>query len=337
MTEKNLFIIQQSQIFINMNKQYCYIFKYLIIVTIIIYKVIILLNYNKYLNKKKKNEIIKKIKVCLCTLGKNENKYIKEFVMYYKKFGVDKIFLYDNNDIDGEKFEEVIYDFINKGFVEIKNWRGVEKAQFNIMNNCYQNNYNKYDWLIFYDIDEFIYLKNYNNIKLFLNESKFTNCGKIELNWLHLKNDNLIYYDNRPLSIRFNEKELNVINNNSNYHPQIKSILRGHIPNIHISCLHRLTSQVEACDGHGRKSLVVGIKTMDPDYENYYIIHYFGKSLEEFIEKAKKGSAAIGKNNISIMAKINRYFEIYNYNKEKIDYIEKETGMNLSKYKLNLK
>lgn len=37
------------------------------------------------------------------------------------------------------------------------------------------------------------------------------------------------------------------------------------------------------------------------------------------------------------MAKINRYFEIYNYNKEKIDYIEKETGMNLSMYKLNLK
>lgn len=173
--------------------------------------------------------------------------------MYYKKYGVDKIFLYDNNDIDGEKFEEVIYDFINKGFVEIKNWRGIQKAQFNIMNNCYQNNYNKYDWLIFYDIDEFIYLKNYNNIKLFLNQSKFTNCGKIELNWLHFKNDNLLYYDNRPLSIRFNEKEINVINNNSNYHPQIKSILKGHIPNIHISCLHRLTSQVEACDGHGKK------------------------------------------------------------------------------------
>jgi hypothetical protein len=52
---------------------------------------------------------------------------------------------------------------------------------------------------------------------------------------------------------------------------------------------------------------------MNPDYENYYINHYFGKSLEEFIEKSKRGSAAIGKNNISIMAKINRYFEILVY------------------------
>ena len=32
-----------------------------------------------------------------------ENKYIREFVEFYEKHGVDKIFLYDNNDIDGEK------------------------------------------------------------------------------------------------------------------------------------------------------------------------------------------------------------------------------------------
>ena len=48
----------------------------------------------------------------------------------------------------GENFEEII-----------KNWRGIEKAQFKIMNDCYKNNYDIFDWLIFYDIDEFIYLK----------------------------------------------------------------------------------------------------------------------------------------------------------------------------------
>ena len=39
-----------------------------------------------------------KSKVCLCTLGKQENRYIREFVSYYKKLGVDKIYLYDNNN-----------------------------------------------------------------------------------------------------------------------------------------------------------------------------------------------------------------------------------------------
>ena len=125
------------------------------------------------------NNIIKNIKVCICTLGKNENKYIKEFVEYYKNYGIDKIILYDNNDVDGERFEVIINDYIKQGFVEIKNWRGMEKVQFKIMNNCYQNNYQKFDWLIFYDIDEFIYLKNYNNIKIFLNHPKFVNVEEL--------------------------------------------------------------------------------------------------------------------------------------------------------------
>ena len=44
---------------------------------------------------------------------------------------------------------------------------------------CYKNNYNNYDWLIFNDIDEYLYLKNYNNIKTFLNQFKFRNCENI--------------------------------------------------------------------------------------------------------------------------------------------------------------
>ena len=43
----------------------------------------------KMITEKKNNEL----KVCLCTLGKNENKYAREFVQHYKNLNVDK-FLY---------------------------------------------------------------------------------------------------------------------------------------------------------------------------------------------------------------------------------------------------
>ena len=81
------------------------------------------------------------IRVCACTLGKNENKYIKEFVQHYENYGVDKIFLYDNNDIDGERFENVINDYYEKGFIDKLNWKEKKEQQFNIMNNCYMKNY----------------------------------------------------------------------------------------------------------------------------------------------------------------------------------------------------
>ena len=299
--------------------------------TVIIF--IFLSGYDFIKNKYKANQI----RVCLCTLGKNENRYINEFVEHYKKYNIDKIFIYDNNDINGEKFEEKLLTDIEKGFVEINNWRGLEKVQFKIMNDCYNKNYNKFDWFIFYDIDEFIYLKYFNNIKEFLNQQIFNKCDKIELNWIHrVEKGDLLSYDNRPLSVRFKYKEKNILK--KDYYPQIKSIIRGHYPNITIGCLHKLTSGLRSCNGFGKKSINIdGIKTMMPDYKINYINHYYGKSLEEFIEKIKRGSAAIGRTNISIIAKINRYFDIYDIEEKKINYMEKKLFINLSNYKMKLK
>ena len=47
------------------------------------------------------------IKIALCTMGKQENLYVKEFIYYYKKLGVDTIFIYDDNDYNTEKFSDV--------------------------------------------------------------------------------------------------------------------------------------------------------------------------------------------------------------------------------------
>ena len=90
-----------------------------IIIKIIILSFLFLIHFlfTKILFKYFNN--INNIKVCVCTLGKNENKYIREFVQHYKAYGIDKIFLYDNNDIDGERFENVINEYQEKGFVDI--------------------------------------------------------------------------------------------------------------------------------------------------------------------------------------------------------------------------
>ena len=142
----------------------------------------------------KNNSSMNRTKVCICTLAKSENRYIREFIDHYKNYGVDKIYLYDNNDINGENFEEVINDYIINGFVEVINWRGKRQPTYPILNNCYKNNFENYDWLIFYDIDEFIHLSNYSNVKDFLDEPKFKNCQLVHLNLLcHTDNNNIIY------------------------------------------------------------------------------------------------------------------------------------------------
>ena len=265
-----------------------------------------------------------RIKICICTVGKNENRYIKEYVEYYKNYGVDKIFLYDNNNINGEKFENIIKDYITQNFVEIKNWRGIKSPQMMIYNDCYNKNYNKYEWLIFNDIDEFIYLKNYNNIKKFLNEPRFKNCENIQLNWLLLTDNNLIYYVNKSLLERFIEKDPYAYKRNISRHSNGKSLLRGHIPNIKISNFHCISDQLKICDGFGRINNKIHL-----DDKYYYFKHFYCKSTEEFIEKKKKGDVYKG----TILGKIQKYFSYNIITYKKINYIEKELGINLTYYK----
>lgn len=92
-------------------------------------------------------------RVCLCTVVKEENKYIREFVELYKIYDIDRIYIFDNNDKNGEKFEEVINDYIKIGFVELIDFKEISQPQLLAYNECYRR-YNKfYDWLLFFDTD----------------------------------------------------------------------------------------------------------------------------------------------------------------------------------------
>ena len=185
----------------------------------------LLLYYNFHVNYKKKDIKNLNRRICICTLGKEENKYIREFIFHYKNYGVDKIYLYDNNDINGEHFESAISDYITEEFVEILNWRGKKKIVYKIMNECYYKNKDNYDWIIFYELDEFIHLSNYTNIKTFLKEKKFDKCQIIYLNLIVHDDNSQLYYQNFSLFKRFPNK----VSKRIEKFLQVKMIIKGGI------------------------------------------------------------------------------------------------------------
>ena len=63
----------------------------------------------------------------------------------------------------------------------------------------------------------------------------------------------------------------------------IKTILKGHIPDIKINCIHTINPKLKSCDGFWNPKKYLGILTDDSDLEYYYIDHYCSKSTEEFI------------------------------------------------------
>ena len=304
------------------------------------YYTFLLLYYYFDINHKKDDIKDLNSRVCICTLGKEENKYIREFIYHYKNYGVDKIYLYDNNDLNGEYFESVINDYINEDFVEIFNWRGKKSSIYKIMNECYYKNNNNYNWIIFYEIDEFIHLSNYTNIKTFLKEKKFKNCQIIYLNLIVHNDNSQLYYQNISLFKRFPNK----VSKSTEHFLQVKMIIKGGIKGIKI----KTTAQCDllnkryypiSCNGFGHRIRPNGFTTDKTDYDFYYIDHFFCKSTEEFINKLAKGDALqVGKALERYkMQRIERYFKYNILTKVKIEMLEKSLKLDLSSFKKKIK
>ena len=153
------------------------------------------------------------LKVALCAIAKNENLYIREWVEWYKNLGISKIFLYDNNELDGERFEEVINDYIEEGFVEVIDRRGVEKGCFydeegiNLQPKCYIECYktkvSSFDWICYFDVDEFLNFRDNYTLDSFLNQKMFSTADTILIPWVQYDDNNLLFYEDLPVVKRF--------------------------------------------------------------------------------------------------------------------------------------
>lgn len=115
----------------------------------------------------------------ICAIAKNENAYLYEWATYHLALGFSHIYLYDNNDVDGEQITDVLNadEFIGK--ITIIDVRGQKYIQKRVYNDCYRTR--AFDWCAFIDIDEFIVLEKNKNISEFLRN--FTYHDAIYLNW----------------------------------------------------------------------------------------------------------------------------------------------------------
>lgn len=117
----------------------------------------------------------------ICAIAKNENRYIVEWLKYHISIGFDHIFLYDNNDVYGERIEWVLTPEVIP-YVTIFDVRGKKYIQKEIYNVCYYSY--EFDWCAFIDIDEFITFTSeskFKKITEFLSDKK--QYDAVHLNW----------------------------------------------------------------------------------------------------------------------------------------------------------
>lgn len=232
------------------------------------------------------------MKVALCAIGRLENQYAVEFVEWYKKIGFDKIFIYDNNHDGEEHFEDVLQEYVDDGFVEIIMYRNFERAQFNAYNECYASHNKEYDWIAFFDFDEFLVLEKDDNIKSYL--SRFENDKQcVLINWMVMDDNDLVHNDGRPLMERFTRP---MSPNCKGVHPfpendHVKPILRSGINDINFNeTPHSPNNNIVFCDSVGNVCEYCYHKPCI--FDGAYLKHFTTKTIEEWCNnKYTKGTA----------------------------------------------
>ena len=107
---KNFFIFQENYLLYN-NEKINLLNELYHIYNLLLYNINIshIYSQDKFYNHTKGSS-----KVLLCAIGKNENLYAKEFIEHYLFLGFDKIIIFDNNDLKGEYFNDILIDYISK-------------------------------------------------------------------------------------------------------------------------------------------------------------------------------------------------------------------------------
>lgn len=225
-------------------------------------------------------------KVLLCCIAKMENLYLRDFVEYYRRIGVSNIVLYDNNDKNGEYPQQVIGDYISEGFVIYKNARGMHRYQLKAYTECYEEYKGDYDWICFFDVDEFIELTNTKTIGEFLSNSSFYDTTMICLYWRQYGDNGLLHYDSRPVYERFK-----VPNQPFPFSNTYKAIIRGSKSiDIKFSDANSLSYVCRyplkwKCKNSLGEVVECGKEYSMWAYDNAYIKHYVTLTIDEFLAR----------------------------------------------------
>lgn len=260
----------------------------------------------------------------LCAIVKKENRYINEWINHYRLLGFDGIILFDNNDIDGERL-----DVVKDNFIRVVDYRGkhivvphdetvfridyIHGIQEQAYNDCYFNYADGYDWIAYFDIDEFLIIEDKMKINDFLSQPKFRNADAIQVNWKIYGDNGHIRYEDKPVLERFTTEATK----NNNY---VKTIVRTKNPNfVSLRCHWADIKNGKYFYPNGKFTKPGPMQNLN--FQCAYLKHFYTKSIEEWIDRKYKATMATGDE--YTMNETNfRVCEFFFYNDKSIEKID---------------
>lgn len=247
---------------------------------------------------------MKKYKVAICAIFKDEGKYLAEWINFHRLMGVEHFFLYNNNSTDA--FQEALSAFDNDTITLI-DWPR-KPGQISAYNHCIYCFGDQCEWLAFIDIDEFLFCPDGTPLPTFM--ERYRNYGGLGVNWMVFGSSghktrpegdvvqNYLLRGQKNVVIPYPHMAIRAPGSNAvagyiPFNAHIKSIVQPEAvdfcPSPHYFAYRRgffcVSENMEQI--HGPFSKTVGGTSIR-------LNHYWSKSTEECVEKIAKGKADSG-------------------------------------------
>lgn len=206
------------------------------------------------------------IRVALVCIAKNEDYYLEEWVNYNFKLGFDHIFIYMNDwrtDFEHPNVTKIEFDGGSQQLESYNSFRKTYKDQ--------------YDWVAYFDCDEFLYLNKHNTIKDLIKD--YQNSNAICINWFMFGSDNKINRENNSLLKTFTKRGKNV-----NQHIKV-------IVNMNIESKMVLPHNINLPATDTNNDLIKGPFNINGPTDVCYIAHFYRKTYEDWLIRCERGRA----------------------------------------------
>lgn len=230
------------------------------------------------------------------SIMKHEDRYIREWVEYYRKLGVNHFYVF-NNDDEGETGQEEVFASLNDlahNDIHLFDCRGRSKLaemgyQAGIYKWAYETFGEDYDWMLFLDADEFLNL-NGKTLQEWIaaNHQMFAYTSVIKFNWMYYGDNGHVRYEDKPVRERFTTpcpadvKYAQAFPEDWYCKPMIRTGLPMKQHFIHSAIIY---DHLACRSAAGIIQNPMAGQVVPPDFSNGFIEHYGTKSLEEYMEK----------------------------------------------------
>lgn len=217
----------------------------------------------------------------LCAIAKDETPFLREWVAYHHHIGFEKIYIYDNES--QVPVRDCLADFYDRGVFDSYTLQG-KAMQLIAYNHCLKNHGHEFEWLAFFDLDEFLCLHQDTDARVLVRD--YERYSALSLNWDSFGSSGHL---SRPRGLVTESYRQSL-----GYSAIVKCIVRPARVSMGFTSHHFLYTEGVAVNAEG----LPAFGSFAPIAVNKVCLnHYSFKSQQDYEEKVGKSDATYGEYN----------------------------------------